>query len=575
MDTQTILDQTKPSRQTRSFWLAFLIIAIAFVALRLPFVSREYAPEEPLWVTAGEGVAQTGFPLASLGENKKIFPAYWKPPMLPLALGSAYKLFGSSEIVSRGLMLFISLLQLPLILLLCRRLFGTNKGTNIALTALALIAISPFAIQNALYVEADATLLTFFLLLLALACWPIAMGEKISRKRWLAVMSIIILALFCRIETTLMVLFALALITLWRANIRRTLQLIAASSIALLLFFILYYAYAAAFGHPEIIKNGLSMVVSSLLIRGQTDASQGPLNIASYLPGISLGPLAPFVAKLFPAAAFTVALSLWLTLPFIFLFLLSVFRAIRRTRDPMLTRRNQRTYPRLYLIVLCVTIFTVYGITGAGANWPRQIYIGFILASILIAALLIEFELFSKKYLRRALGITIVLLILFWLTPLRQFAFFERVRESPIKAGIVAGLIILAACLIAFWKTKLIRTALLVGLSGYAAISILLIAHDIQRPYTLTAYYGNHGYKAAGAYLQKQVKPGETVAAVEVIGYYSRRPYYDIIDLSWFTLDPDWVAVYNLPAGRFNQYTQNKKLVATFGTVKIYRAATR
>lgn len=544
--------------------LVFIILATLFLALRIPFLTQEYGPEEPLWVTAGEGVLNTGYPLASIGETKKELPAYWKPPMLPLLLGSSYGVFGINEFASRIVPLLFSFLQLFIIMLLCRRVFGEKKGDIIGLLAIFIITINPFSIQNSTYVETDGGILTFFILLTLYLAWPLFKENDVEWYQWILLGLGSFLMIATRIETSVMIFGALGLLSLIRIrsykSLFRTVGMGLTFLTAISLFFAIYASYNSAHGHPEVTDQATAMITASLKIRSDPTASaDAPLNVNYYLPGINFGPFQKLAKFAFPGIAFTGIFLAWITLGLGIMMVYAFFSVFR----------NIKSLKLLYFFVPGLLAFLPYAITGTGANWPRHIFISFILFVILSSYFLHkQLNLNTKKGTLRLIFLTIILFFVLWTTPLKELLFFERLRSAPMLLGIFSGMAILLGFILIFIKKIKILPLLLVI---YIASSVLIFGHDVASPYTLTAYYGNSGYKEAGAFLNQNVRPNETLWATETIGYYSKIPYYDITDGRSLVFEPDWIAVYTIPSNRFGQgKIEEKKLVKTFGSVKIY-----
>lgn len=548
-----------------------MIVAVvsAFILLRIPFLDREYAPEEPLWVTAAEGVAKTGYPLANLGETKIDLPAYWKPPLFPLTLGLFYKLFGAGETVSRSMPFVFGIGQLIIILLLCRRIFGKERGQKIGLLACFILAISPFAIQNNTYIETDGGILPFFVLILIYNVWPILSDQKTDASQWFFVFASAFLTFGSRFETSILLFGALAFTALLRGGVWKALKIGAVFALSILLFFIVYHAYNSYFGHPETTLRSIEMITASLRARSApTATAESPLNVFTYLGDVDFGFLKDMAIVLFPVAAFSASVTIWLTVPLALIIIFSFFSALKSAR--------QKITENAAFLIPAAVIIAPFALTGTGANWPRHIYTAFVLAVILASKMLWDkhhedggFDMTAKRYALAGALLSAGIV----LSPWNKILFLDRVRSGAFWMG--AALVIttlLAVAIFLCFKSKARILAFLVP--AFVVFSGAIWLHDVSAPYTLTAYYGNYGYKDAAAFLRSHIADGERLLTLDTIGYYFGGAYYDITHLVALEKvpNPDWIAVYGTPPGRFDAITRGKTQEAAFGTVKIFHS---
>lgn len=122
-------------RRRYSIWLALIVL----VAGGLRFYRLA---AQSLWADEGNSVALATRSLIQIARDAA---SDIHPPLYYLLLHLWVSLFGTSEIAIRSLSVFFSLLMVPLVALLARRLWGERAG----LASAAFIAMSPFQVYYA------------------------------------------------------------------------------------------------------------------------------------------------------------------------------------------------------------------------------------------------------------------------------------------------------------------------------------------------------------------------------------------------------------------------------------------
>lgn len=566
--------------------LFFLLTLAVFLAVRVPFLTKEYAPEEAAWIRAGQGVAQTGFPWTYLGEQTPGAWAYWKGPLFPWLLGAGFKVFGEHEWVARGIPLLFALGQIILVWLISIRIWGKEKGRTIGLVAAAILAIHPFAIQNAVQVDIDGGLVGFFALLILYAAWPVVNGLEASKDDWRFLFGASFFSFLTRFDTSLMIFFALAAIYLTRRGPRAALQLCLLFLGAIVLYFAVVGAYNASFHQfPKTFAPFQNLVRQAIGSFGAKLAA-APIpavakttysgRLSDLLGNRNFGKLTPVINALLPTSAFLTVSFAWLTLPFTFLiiFICAWFLKKRVFRDPAIA----------YLGLPAFTIFLAFTIVAPSFNYPRYIHTVVLLIIILISwffTALLENGVASKRMLAAAVLVVAAIALLVWNTEASVLLFADRVRSNPIRAGEAAVATGAAGAVLGLVlkKDRAAMNVLLIGGGVYLVFAVSTTGLDLGKPYSLNAYYGNYGFKVAAAYLDKRASPSDTLITVDTLGYYYGRPYYDI---NLCNADPascetgrrGYIADYDTPPNRFDALTSGLREVATFGTIHIYQFGT-
>ncbi|NOZ48868.1 MAG: hypothetical protein GXP37_02320 [Chloroflexi bacterium] len=147
----------------------------------------------PAWLVIGMGLRLAAWGRFPLREDEALYGTWArliasgqdpmlervavdKPPFFIYSLAHAFESFGASVSVGRGLNEFCSLLAMVLLWLLARRLYGART----AAIALALFALSPFAISFAPTLYTDPMLVAWLLLALLWASYGLGLGAGLA-----------------------------------------------------------------------------------------------------------------------------------------------------------------------------------------------------------------------------------------------------------------------------------------------------------------------------------------------------------------------------------------------------------
>jgi len=143
----------------RAAWVA----ALVFVALALPQLSRPYVGDEVEFVKVARALVQyrshtfdRGF-IDDLTETTQFQTWVFHPPLYMWLLGSAFQLFGESELVARGLGVGLGLITLALTYGIARRVAPPEHAPLAAASATLLCAVNPYFVQATLLVDIDGT----------------------------------------------------------------------------------------------------------------------------------------------------------------------------------------------------------------------------------------------------------------------------------------------------------------------------------------------------------------------------------------------------------------------------------
>lgn len=209
------------------FRSSFVLLTLAAVYLWLlgPQLGRPLVYDDANFAFAAQAVAQTGLPYANAGHmsdrwdfSQRYQWALWHPPLYIELLGLQFKLFGVSEASGRVLGLIFGLGTGYVVYLTGREVGREATG----LLGAAFFLLSPLALQSALILDIDGTVLTF---LLALMVYLLARFPPERHPRTLpALAGLFALALWAKMTTPLGLLACLLAIRLLAGRFRQALR---------------------------------------------------------------------------------------------------------------------------------------------------------------------------------------------------------------------------------------------------------------------------------------------------------------------------------------------------------------
>jgi 4-amino-4-deoxy-L-arabinose transferase-like glycosyltransferase len=155
--------------------IGLLFLAAVYLSLLAPQLDRPLVYDDVNFAFAARAVAESGLPYANAGHMSDRWDfsqreqwALWHPPLYLQLLGLQFKLFGVSETSGRLLGAVFGLGTGALVYLTGRALGrgGWLSRETTGLLASAFFLLSPLAIQSALILDIDGTVLTFLLALM-------------------------------------------------------------------------------------------------------------------------------------------------------------------------------------------------------------------------------------------------------------------------------------------------------------------------------------------------------------------------------------------------------------------------
>ncbi len=422
-------------------------------------------------------------------------------PQAYLHLGQlSMAIFGVSTGSARLVGVFSAILSIWLIPVLVRYVWPEEPPRNrLTLIAIGLTAICPLTLQNMMLLDIDNTLLIPATMLVVIA-WA-ALSNRSARLR-ISILSILLaLSLWVKLPTPPLLMAALGLYHLVRAEWKRVGEIILISAAGLLLFAATFEIYTLVSGYqwayfaPTFSRSGDFFNLRDLLAR----FPQG---------------LGVFI--------------IWLSWPLTILLVAVVWQTLQR----MWRRQTSPADALTFYVVIVALIYPLIYIPAWG--YPRYQAPIFPIALTLIAALIAPATLgLSRRALAGLTALTLLLIATNWLLlpdplyPIYQATFegglydmSTRLSSALKVAGVVAvpiGLVLLAGWLIARAK-RLDRSQVFLNLLGVLAVASLISVSLVQ----ITAGYSTryrYTYDYAG-YLwtvqqARAAGPGAYVLAIK------------------------------------------------------------
>lgn len=506
--------------RNKILWIT-LSIVVLFVALRIPFLNKEYVFEETFLVRSAEQIAEVGYPEYYVGEQLgKLEVNLFKPPLFAATLALMYKIFGSSEIVSRSVPLIFNLGTLLLLIAFAKRFFG-SKGMAIGLFAATLFAAHPFFIQNSIQIDLDGGIISFLTMLFVYLSARYLSLSTITTKNWIVILLSFFFLFATKIEPALMTAFA---VFFWLAITKKSLRLLIKYCLALAIpvatFFALFYLYNYGFGHSE---QTWSPIVLILLVfdRFFIPRFQGEV--------IDVHQLKAWQESL---ALFSIYVT-WIAPPFLLALGVLLIRKIKR-----IVKHFELLLLFLWFAVMAGTYFLI-GNTGPGyprylapMTVPLFLFLGYFSVqawSIVVA---------RKKYTGLLLT-SVGIFILYLLAP--TILFLERKLVinlellnnldklfSVARLAIFWVLVFVILLTISFWRKINWEKSFIITVISLLIYLPFAYVHDVKADHSLTNVYGQSGFRDAGSYLQDHLSEEDIILTNDTVGYYYNRRYFDM-----------------------------------------------
>ena len=482
------------------------LLAALYVLLLLPQLDRPLVYDDVNFAFAARAVAETGLAFANAGHmsdrwdfSRREQWALWHPPLYIYLLGLQFKLFGVSETSARLLGCAFGLGTGGLTYLTARALVPgrPRAATATGLLAAAFFMLSPLALQSALILDIDGTVLTFLLTLMALVL--VRFPPERDARRLPILAGLFALALWAKLTTPLGFLAVLAATRLLAGRVRQAaIELVVIGLGGGALFLLSWALACVALGMPFDMPFAVTWVQLWLATESTGSWLRSPAALAGALTPALLW-AGPYLSLLFAAAG------------------------LARLRSYLLTRKIQVVD---LLVGFGTLVYLVYLIKLAG-GFPKYHVAMLPFWSTAAAALLVE----TVRRLRIAEAVVLVG------AGAGCWWYFRSVPEEWIYgvSAEVGHQLLALPLLLAAGFAALLYLATGAGLGR--AVPLLLAAMAIAwgpgvvtrmalADYSTTYFHGTRGHREAAALLGALVGPDEFYVASKDVAWYAANQRY-------------------------------------------------
>jgi 4-amino-4-deoxy-L-arabinose transferase-like glycosyltransferase len=486
--------------------LGLLLLAALYLWLLRPQLARPYVYDDVNFAFAARAVAETGLPRANAGYMSDRWDfsqreqwALWHPPLYVELLGLQFKLFGTSETSGRLLGAAFGLATAALVYLTGRALGAGGRLAREAtgLLGAAFFLLSPLAIQSALILDIDGTVLTF---LLALLVYVLVRFPPERHPRALpALAGLFALALWAKLTTPLGLLACVLLVRVLAGRFHQALRELLVVGLGGSALFLATWALAClAFRMPFDMPFAVTWIEFLDASGTSKDWLRSPTAIAQTLAP-SLLWTGPYLVPLFAAAG------------------------LARLRGYLATRKVQ---PVDLLVGFGLVVFVVYLIKLAG-GFPKYHIAMLPSWSVAVAALVVETV---GRLALREIGLLAAAFALFGAYFARLPTLWVYGYSPDLDNQLIVFPALLASAAIA---ALYLATGRGLGRNLALALATMALAwgpvveRGIGRTDGSTTYfYGTHGQREAAALVDDLTRPDEFYAASKDVAWYAHNQHY-------------------------------------------------
>jgi 4-amino-4-deoxy-L-arabinose transferase-like glycosyltransferase len=490
--------------------LAAAALAVAlYASFLLPRLGRPFVYDDVNFIQGAEAIARTGLPYGNQGYLLHLWQqreqwSLWHPPLYLYTLGAMVAIFGTGEVAARLVAVVCQLVAATITFDLARRMMSDgdpDSCTGFAgAMAVALFLLNPLAIQSALVLDIDNTVL---MLLITTFVW-LAMRRpgRWSGRSVLAFAVLYAVCLWAKLTTPLALAAALVFTRLFqRTGWPGALQAVLVGALGWAIFLVTWTGISHLTGMP--IDYTLHVVYYEAIESGASSRDRFE-SWAAFVDGVAPAILwiGPFFCLLFFAAGLP---ALW-----------------RLVRWRGLNAGD-------LVVVLGAAIYLAYAVKLAGA-FPKYH------AAMLPLWAAAGGALVARTAGRGSWGQTAVILAGgiasgLWLRgPMAEYwelHFTEEIMRFLVVTPLVVGLAV-AALWSQIGRSNPIRAVPIALAVLTLSWSIALDAHHQTWNGSTTYFYGRYGLMQAAQALSERLNPDEVyVASKDVAWYATGRHYVD------------------------------------------------
>lgn len=506
-------------------WLISKIntIKIIFISLFIIFVAvqsdKKFVLDEIDFPIVSHATSETGLPIYYRGQDNPNHIGLYHPPLYIYSLAGFVKIFGFNEISVRFFGLICVLLTVYISVLLIKKLFPLeDRQSLISIIFISLFLSHPYTIANTTLPDIDQTILplTLSLYLFFLVRLVIDQSLKGFNKKFKYRDAIIILSLiFC--------------LNLW-AKLTTPLALIPTTFFILLTVSENFFKAIKTTSIIGVLGFGIFLVTYAVFCR-YTDL---PLSYTFnfLLHSFTKGTAGSYglIDKILTNISSIKSFSLWLTVPFIFLYFTSLFY--------LTLKRNKNISEGIALVIsyfgLFVSIFylCLIGPFGGFFKYPFPVFFTFFIP---ISYFFYNILFSELKPIKVGYNNSLIFIFLLIFLPVFLCQIFIFKDNAYLTKETVNGFILFGALMTSFifsiliYRRNIFIVRLLIcALMAYVFGNLL----GISRSQAVAAYptkyeYGQLGMSETISYLKANVKVDEAIWSMKDIGFYVHNLYYE------------------------------------------------
>lgn len=509
----------------KTAWIFLGVLTVALL-MRLPFLSKEFVLEEALHVKVAKAIAQTGFPKIYYSEqvNEGIFLERTPVFFIPIAL--TIKLLGTSEIAIRTTLLLFSILEILIVMLLVRKIFANNNGSQISILSGLLMASSPYLIQTNLQIHFESAIFTSLISLYMLLSLLKISKKQNTNSDHFQLGLIYLVAFSVKYETSLMALIAVLIFAF--IYFREFLPKLIISSVSAIIFFqVLFYLYNTYFNYPELTTlpaQSIFWVFENVFSPKFTLAQTSTQAISLWANNYYL--LIRFLS--------------WISIPAIILFFAS---AVQLTKNKVLFKNPKVVFALIWFFLFSAT----YLVGGWSGDYPRY-FATAMPAFFIIISIALTHQIASVKKEGQNLRLPMVAFAAFVLFAIAQkngFLFLDHITgwiptlQTPF---LIITFALLGITLIILFKTRFFSKYFVLLLILYLGQIFFQFNHDLKSTYSLTNFYGASNFKQSADFIKSTLSSQSTILTIDPIGYYWDGKFYDFYYFGTRNKNPELIA---------------------------------
>jgi 4-amino-4-deoxy-L-arabinose transferase-like glycosyltransferase len=507
--------------------IIFIVIFTILVAVQS---DKKFVLDEIDFPIVSHATSETGLPIYYRGQDNPRHLGIYHPPLYIYSLAGFVKIFGFNEISVRFFGLICVLLTVYILVLLIKKLFPLeDRQSLISIIFVSLFLSHPYTIANTTLPDIDQTILPltlslylYFIVNLVMNQSLIGYDKKFKYRDAIIILSLIFcLNLWAKLTTPLALIPATFFILIAaRVSFFKAIKTtIFISILGMGIFLVTYAAYCFYANLP------LSYTFNFLL-HSSTKSSVGLLH--SFTKG-SVGSNI-LINKFFLNIYYIKSFSLWLTIPFIFLYFTSLFY--------LTFKRNKNISERIALVIsyfgLFVSIFYLC-LTGPFGGFFKYVFPVFFTFFIPISYFFYN-TLFSElKPIKVGSANNLILIFVLIFLLVFLYRIFISKDNSYLTKETVNGLILFGALMTSFifsiqihrrniFVIRLVICALMACVFG----NLLGISRSqAVAPYPTKYHYGQLGMTDTILYLKANVMPNEAIWSMKDVGFYVNNIYYE------------------------------------------------